>query len=99
MPDGVRKRHMRAGGRLLSMCAAGMLGLNLITTHSFQQLPLTATALFAIAAMGNLWAVLADEGSLPLRPLSEGLNVLAVIFQAMLIVLSFMFTSEESETE
>mmetsp|Transcript_141153 Transcript_141153/g.352053 ORF Transcript_141153/g.352053 Transcript_141153/m.352053 type:complete len:146 (-) Transcript_141153:162-599(-) len=63
MPEGVRKREVRAACRFFSLCAVLFLAINIITLHSWQILPLAATGLFTFAAIGNLIAGFADEGS------------------------------------
>jgi hypothetical protein len=61
--SGVRKRDIRMACRVATVLASVLLVLNVLTLHSFEELPWYAACTMVAAALGNLFAAFVDEGS------------------------------------
>ena len=60
----VRKRAIRACARFGSLCASGLLALNILTLHAVLNLAWTATVMLIIVAVCNLVAAFAEDLSI-----------------------------------
>jgi hypothetical protein len=89
----LRKRDIRQCCRVLSLLAAGLLGLNLLTMHSWDSLPFNAACCMVIAAIGNMFAAFVDEGSV--RSFCASVTDLLLAF---VTVMAFLMQASAAES-